>query len=66
MKQADLDLVRIRVANTPIYRDKFGGEYVLYQDGRKYGQHAIMDRKRLLEHIDALELKMRSAGVVTD
>jgi hypothetical protein len=63
LTREQLEQIRIRVVNTPIYRDKYGGEYVMYQDGRKYGQHAIMDRKRLIEHIDALQMKLTAAGL---
>jgi hypothetical protein len=50
----DLKTMRLRDSAVPVYRDTFGGEYVLNKDGRMHGQHAIMDRRRLLEHLSTL------------
>lgn len=54
MTTDELDEVRRRDSRVAVYRDKFGGEYVLVQDGRTHGQHAIMDRRHLLAHVDEL------------
>ena len=51
----DLKTMRVRDAAVTVYVDHFGGRYVLSKDGRMHGQHAIMDRRRLLEHLVVLD-----------
>lgn len=34
-----------------IYRDRFGGEYVLYREAKKHAQLAIVQRRELLRFI---------------
>lgn len=46
--------IRVRDSAVQIYRDRFGGEWVGQKEGRLHGQHAIMDRRRLLAHLDVL------------
>lgn len=50
----DLATMRLRDSAVTVYSDKYGGKFVLSKDGRLHGQHAIMDRHRLLKHLDAL------------
>lgn len=54
LTSADLAAIRLRDSAVKIFTDRFGGRFVLRADGRHHGQHAIMDRRRLLEHIDTL------------
>jgi len=44
--------IRVRDDSVQIFRDKFGGDWVGHKEGRLHGQHAIMDRRRLLKHLD--------------
>lgn len=53
-----LDEVRRRDSNVAVYRDRFGGEFVLNQDGRTHGQRAIMDRRRLIKYVDELAQRL--------
>jgi hypothetical protein len=46
--------IRVRDSAVLVYRDRFGGEWVGQKEGRLHGQHAIMDRRRLLAYIDVL------------
>lgn len=50
----DLATMRLRDSAVTVYSDRFGGKFVLSKDGRLHGQHAIMDRHRLLKHLDDL------------
>lgn len=50
----DLATMRLRDSAVTVYSDRFGGKFVLSKDGRLHGQHAIMDRHRLLKHLDSL------------
>jgi hypothetical protein len=63
MTPGELEEVRRRDTNVRVYCDRFGGEYVLNKDGRTHGQHAIMDRRRLLRHIDELGQRLIQAGL---
>lgn len=62
MTAAELDEIRRRDANVVVYVDKYGGEFVMNRDGRIHGQHAIMDRRRLLKHVADLEQQLRRAA----
>lgn len=46
--------IRVRDSAVQVYRDRFGGEWVGQKEGRLHGQHAIMDRRRLLNHLDQI------------
>jgi hypothetical protein len=46
--------IRVRDGAVQIFRDTYGGEWVGTKEGRLHGQHAIMDRRRLLAHLDTL------------
>lgn len=54
LSKRDLGEIRVRDGAVLIYRDKFGGPWVGHKEGRLHGQHAIMDRRRLLAHVDHL------------
>ena len=58
MTDDDLAAIARRDAAVRVYRDKFGGEYVLSKDGRIFGAHACLDRRRLLNHIQELRGKI--------
>lgn len=53
ISSSQLGEIRVRDGAVQIFVDKFGGEWVGHKEGRMHGQHAIMDRRRLLRHIDA-------------
>jgi len=46
--------IRVRDDAVQVFRDKFGGDWVGHKEGRLHGQHAIMDRRRLLAHLDVI------------
>lgn len=52
--------IRRRDSNVEVFRDQFGGEFVMSRDGRIHGQYAIMDRRHLLEHIDELNRRLHT------
>lgn len=60
----DLQAIRLRDSVVKVYVDKYGGRYVLRADGRTHGQHAIMDRRLLLEYLD--DLSSCTAAVARD
>jgi hypothetical protein len=59
----ELEEVRRRDSNVRVYHDKHGGEYVMNKDGRIHGGHAVMDRRRLLKHVDELGQRLIQAGL---
>lgn len=50
----ELGEIRVRDSRVQIHTDDFGGKWVAQKEGRIHGQHAIMDRRRLLAHLDTL------------
>jgi hypothetical protein len=52
MTRRELDEIRAAVLKAPIYRDKYGGEFVLAKDVPVYGARAIIHRKQLLEELE--------------
>lgn len=54
LSNRDLGEMRARDSQVTVFRDVHGGEWVARKDGRVYGQHAVMDRRRLLRHLDGL------------
>lgn len=50
----ELGEIRVRDGRVQINTDNFGGKWVAQREGRIHGQHAIMDRRRLLAHLDTL------------
>lgn len=61
LTETQLDEIRRRDSRAAVHTDDFGGEFVLAKDGRMHGQHAIMDRRRLLKHVDEVNQRLSAA-----
>ena len=63
MTDAQFDEIQARTQNVRIYRDRFGGEYVLNKDGRIFGAHACLDRQKLMAYIEELHNRLSALGL---